>query len=125
MELRFKQALYLSWAEAAEQITSQIFCALGQDVPCDARLMDERYWAIFSREHEFTRGELVALLTYAGAKPDVCAEVFSIEDNTTGSLTSGLGTLLLKRALRVNWQLEYPTETWLWLLDVTMEACAG
>ena len=121
MEFKFKQALCLSWAEAAEQITGQIFCALGQNVPCDARLMDERYWAAFSREHEFTRGELVALLTYAGEKPDVCAEVFSIEGDTTKSLPSDLGTLLLKRALHLNWQLEYPTETDLWLLDITME----
>lgn len=122
MEFKFKQALCLSWAEAAEQIIGQIFCALGQNVPCDARLMDERYWAAFSREHEFTRGELVALLTYAGAKPDVCAEVFSIEGDTTKSLPSSLGSLLLKEALRLDWLSGYPTEAGLWLLDVTLKS---
>lgn len=121
MERKIKQTLCLSWPEASEIISNQLHIALGQEIPCKARLMDEVYWAVFTSGHVFTIDELVALLTYADAKPSVCAEVFSIEGDTTKSLPSELGSLLLKKALHLNWGLEYPTETGLWLLDITME----
>ena len=47
--------------------------------------------------------------------------MFSIEGDTTKSLPSELGSLLLRKALHLNWELEYPTEDGLWLLDITME----
>lgn len=122
MELKLKQALYLSWPEASEIISNQLNIALGQEIPCAARLMDVRYWAVFSHGHEFAYDELVTLLTYAGAKPDICAEVFSIEGDATKSLPSSLGSLLLKEALRLDWLSGYPTEAGLWLLDVTLKS---
>lgn len=121
MERKIKQALCLSWHEASELISNQLHIALGQEIPCKARLMDEVYWAVFTSGHVFTMDELVVLLTYADAKPSVCAEVFSIEGDTTKSLTSELGSLLLKKALHLNWELEYPRETELWLLEITMD----
>ena len=121
MERKIKQALCLSWQEASEIISNQLNIALGQEILCKARLMDEVYWAVFTSGHVFTIDELVVLLTYADAKPDVCAEVFSIEGDTTKSLPSELGSLLLKKALHLNWELEYPTESGLWMLDITME----
>ena len=121
MERKIKQALCLSWQETSELISNQLHIALGQEIPCKARLMDEVYWAVFTSGHVFTMDELIALLTYADAKPDVCAEVFSIEGNTTKSLPAELGTLPLRKALHLNWELEYPTEDGLWLLDITME----
>ena len=121
MERKIKQALCLSWQEASEIISNQLHIALGQEITCKARLMDEVYWAVFTSGHVFTMDELVALLTYADAKPDVCAEVFSIEGDTTKSLPSELGSLLLRKALHLNWELEYPTESGLWMLDITME----
>lgn len=121
MEREIKQALCLNWPEVSEIISNQLHIALGQEVHCKARLMDEVYWAVFTTGHVFTIDELVSLLTYADAKPSVCAEVFSIEGDTTKSLPSELGSLLLKKALHLNWELEYPTETGLWLLDITME----
>lgn len=121
MERKIKQALCLSWHEASELISNQLHIALGQEISCKARLMDEVYWAVFTSGHVFTMDELIALLTYADAKPDVCAEVFSIEGDTTKSLPSELGSLLLRKALHLNWALEYPTGDGLWLLDITME----
>ena len=121
MERKIKQALCLSWHEASELISNQLHIALVQETPCKARLMDEVYWAVFTSGHVFTIDELVVLLTYADAKPDVCAEVFSIEGDTTKSLPSELSSLLLKKALHLNWELEYPTESGLWMLDITME----
>lgn len=121
MERKIKQALCLSWREASELISNQLHIALGQEIPCNAWLMDEVYWAVFTSGHVFTIDELVALLTYADSKPKVYAEVFSIEGYTTKSLPSELGTLLLRKALRSNWKLEYPTKTELWLLDITIE----
>ena len=121
MERKIKQALCLSWHEASELISNQLHIALGQEIPCKARLMDEVYWAVFTSGYVFTIDELVALLTYADAKPRVCAEVFSIEGDTTKSLPSELSSLLLKKALHLNWELEYPTESGLWMLDITME----
>ena len=121
MERKIKQALCLSWQEASEIISNQLNIALGQEILCKARLMDEVYWAVFTSGHVFTIDELVVLLTYADAKPDVCAEVFSIEGDTTKLLPSELSSLLLKKALHLNWELEYPTETGLWLLDITMD----
>ena len=121
MERKLKQALCLSWQETSELISNQLHIALGQEIPCKARLMDEVYWAVFTSGYVFTIDELVALLTYADAKPRVCAEVFSIEGDTTKSLPSELGSLLLRKALHLNWELEYPTETGLWLLDITMD----
>ena len=121
MERKIKQALCLSWQEASEIISNQLHIALGQEILCKARLMDEVYWAVFTSGHVFTIDELVVLLTYADAKPDVCAEVFSIEGDTTKLLPSELSSLLLKKALHLNWELEYPTETELWLLEITME----
>ena len=121
MERKIKQALCLSWREASELISNQLHIALGQEIPCNAWLMDEVYWDVFTSGHVFTMDELIALLTHADAKPDVCAEVFSIEGDTTKSLPSELGSLLLKKALHLNWELEYPTESGLWLLDITME----
>ncbi len=121
MERKIKQALCLSWQEASEIISNQLNIALGQEILCKARLMDEVYWAVFTSGHVFTIDELVVLLTYADAKPDVCAEVFSIEGDTTKSLPSELSSLLLKKALHLNWELEYPTESGLWMLDITME----
>lgn len=121
MERKIKQALCLSWQEASEIISNQLHIALGQEILCKARLMDEVYWAVFTSGHVFTIDELVVLLTYADAKPDVCAEVFSIEGDTTKSLPSELSSLLLKKALHLNWELEYPTESGLWMLDITME----
>ena len=90
MERKIKQALCLSWQEASEIISNQLNIALGQEILCKARLMDEVYWAVFTSGHVFTIDELVVLLTYADAKPDVCAEVFSIEGDTTKSLPSEL-----------------------------------
>ena len=121
MERKIKQALCLSWQEASEIISNQLNIALGQEILCKARLMDEVYWAVFTSGHVFTIDELVVLLTYADAKPDVCAEVFSIEGDTTKLLPSELSSLLLKKALHLNWELEYPTESGLWMLDITME----
>ena len=121
MERKIKQALCLSWQEASEIISNQLHIALGQEILCKARLMDEVYWAVFTSGHVFTIDELVVLLTYADAKPRVCAEVFSIEGDTTKSLTSELSSQLLKKALHLNWELEYPTESGLWMLDITME----
>lgn len=121
MERKIKQALCLSWQEASEIISNQLNIALGQEILCKARLMDEVYWAVFTSGHVFTIDELVVLLTYADAKPDVCAEVFSIEGDTTKSLPSELSSLLLKKALHLNLELEYPTESGLWMLDITME----
>lgn len=121
MERKIKQALCLSWQEASEIISNQLNIALGQEILCKARLMDEVYWAVFTSGHVFTIDELVVLLTYADAKPDVCAEVFSIEGDTTKSLPSELSSLLLKKALHLNWELEYPTESGLWMLDIIME----
>lgn len=121
MERKIKQALCLSLHEASELISNQLHIALVQEIPCKARLMDEVYWAVFTSGHVFTMDELIALLTYADAKPDVCAEVFSIEGDTTKSLPSELSSLLLKKALHLNWELEYPTESGLWMLDITME----
>ena len=121
MEWKIKQALCLRWQEASEIISNQLHIALGQEILCKARLMDEVYWAVFTSGHVFTIDELVVLLTYADAKPDVCAEVFSIEGDTTKSLPSELGSLLLRKALHLNWELEYPTESGLWMLDITME----
>ena len=121
MERKIKQALCLSWQEASEIISNQLNIALGQEILCKARLMDEGYWAVFTSGHVFTIDELVVLLTYADAKPDVCAEVFSIEGDTTKLLPSELSSLLLKKALHLNWELEYPPESGLWMLDITME----
>lgn len=122
MERKIKQALCLSWQEASEIISNQLHIALGQEISCKARLMDEVYWAVFTSGHIFTMDELIALLTYADAKPDVCAEVFSIEGDTTKPLPSSLGSLLLKEALRLDWLSGYPTEAGLWLLDVTLKS---
>ena len=121
MEQKIKQALCLSWHEASELISNQLHIALGQEISCNARLLDEVYWAVFTSGHIFTMDELIALLTYADAKPDGRAAVFAIAGDTTKSLPSELSSLLLKKALHLNWELEYPTETGLWMLDITMD----
>lgn len=62
MERKIKQTLRLSWPEASEIISNQLHIALGQEILCKARLMDEVYWAVFTSGHVFTIDELIALL---------------------------------------------------------------
>ena len=120
MERKIKQALCLSWQEASEIYPIAEYCARAGD-SLQSTAHGRGLLGVFTSGHVFTIDELVVLLTYADAKPDVCAEVFSIEGDTTKSLPSELSSLLLKKALHLNWELEYPTESGLWMLDITME----
>ena len=107
----------LEWDEISCMLENEIRQILDKPVNCRAASEDQSYWSGAAVNYRFSIPELEKLLQDAHAAQKDWEETIPYDSDGSYSLGMGLSVRLLRRALHAEWESEYFTEQFLWLLN--------
>lgn len=111
----------LSWCSVSEILGEAISEILGKQIHVRAFPEDIDYFGVIASDYRFSIDDLTRLLGATNAPHDVQTGTIPEDDSATKSIGMDLAQLLLMHNLHANWSELCVKDSFLWLLDYTVQ----